>query len=624
MSEKNTSIGKARFQGAMCALLLIVVVSGICTQFVAYRMAYPSALGSPLFWKIYSPFEWFQWGKSFYRYSPETYGYASLIFITGVVLSIWAFRIYIGVKTRSSRKHEGTHGSASFATQEEVEATGLIGSGSGVYCGGFEDKSGRIQYLRHKGGEHVCAFAPTGSGKGVGLVIPTLLSEPESVFIIDIKGENYAITSGWRKKHANNIVLRFDPSGEGGCSWNALGEIRFGTSDQISDAQNIAHMLMDGDGKGLDDRWKRVAFELLSGVIMHALYKGKAVGRVPCIKDCADILTGTGDFAAPEAESEYEYDDKKSLAGLFEEMKNVSFAEGDEAAKEAEFYIRSVGTAMADKPEKELGSVVSGASLELALYRDPKIGKNTSRNDFKVADLMDHDKPVSLYFIVDPNNLERLRPLIRLLLTRIIAGLTGKMEFFEGRSKTKHKHKLLLMLDEFASFKKLEMFQSALAFIRGYGIKAYIIIQDIQQLYDAYGQYQSITSNCHIRIAYAPTELRTAEMLSKMCGQTTVINEQISVSGKRFGGTAGQFSSSFHSSQRPLMTPDEVQRLPLTKVDENGNVLETGKLLVFVAGERPILGTHILYYQDQTFSKRSKIPPPAKSDVVRQKEEGTK
>jgi type IV secretion system protein VirD4 len=107
----------------------------------------------------------------------------------------------------------------------------------------------------------------------VGLVIPTLLSYLHSVFVVDIKGENYAITSGWRQKHANNIVLKFDPAAsDGSCSWNPLGEISFGTFSQISDAQNIAHMIIDSDGKGLNDHWRRIsrAHTLHKGLRRHA------------------------------------------------------------------------------------------------------------------------------------------------------------------------------------------------------------------------------------------------------------------------------------------------------------------------------------------------------------------
>ncbi|MDQ3186482.1 MAG: type IV secretory system conjugative DNA transfer family protein, partial [Pseudomonadota bacterium] len=271
---------------------------------------------------------------------------------------------------------------------------------------------------------------------------------------------------------------------------------------------------------------------------------------------------------------------------------------------------------MSSKPEKELDSVISTANNALSLYRDPIVGGNTSRSDFKISDLMDADNPVSLYFIPDPDNLLRLKPLMRLLITRIIMGLTGKMEFDDGRSKTAHKHRLLLMLDEFPSLGKLDIFERALAFMAGYGIKAYIITQDMQQLYQEYTQYQSITSNCHIRIAFAPTELKTAEMLSKMTGVTTVINEQISTSGKRFGVVAGNFSSSFHSSHRALMTPDEIQGLDLTIKDDDGNLVP-GKMLVFVAGSSVILARQTPYFLDPTFDERSRIEPPKTSDVLR-------
>ena len=176
------------------------------------------------------------------------------------------------------------------------------------------------------------------------------------------------------------------------------------------------------------------------------------------------------------------------------------------------------------------------------------------------------------------------------------------------------------MLDEFPTLGRLDVFEGALAFIRGYGIKAYIIVQDVQQLYKAYSNFESIISNCHIRLAYAPNKLETAEWLSKMTGQTTVIKEQISTSGKRFGaGGLGQVSRSYQEVQRPLMTSDEIMRLPGPAKDNDGDILEPGEMLIFVAGHPVIRGRQILYFLDPTFSKRSQIPPPETSDVVRNK-----
>lgn len=611
-----------RLLGGMLFVVLVIIMNSAATQFVAYRLSYHSALGDPLFASFYNPFAWWAWMFRFNEYSPDTYSYAFIIFLAGSAASLLACTLVVGFKTRSSKKHEGAHGTARFATMEDVEQSGLI-QGSGVYCGGFDAEDGRTLYLRHNGPEHVCVIAPPRSGKGVGLIVPTLLSWPHSVFVLDIKGENYAMTAGWRQIEAGNIVLRFDPSEKGtSCSWNPLGEIRYGTHYQISDAQNIALMVIDSDGKGLMDHWRRAAFELLAGVIMHALYKTRAVGRFPCLKDCADILTGVGDFATPPQEAE-DGMQEAALTGLFAEMQNITLDAGDPVEREAELYIRGVGRSMFDKPEKERGSVISTANNELSLYRDPIIGENTSRCDFKVKDLMDHDRPASLYFVTSPDNLHRLKPLIRLLLTRIIMGLTGQMEYDSGRSKTAHKHRLLLMLDEFPSLGRLDVFETALAYISGYGIKAYIITQDIQQLYKAYTREESIISNCHIRIAYAPNKLETAEWLSRMTGQSTIVKEQISTSGKRFGAVLEQVSHSYHEIQRPLMTSDEIMRLPGPKKDKHGDILEPGEMLIFVAGSPVIRGRQILYFLDPTFSGRSRIKPPRKSDIA-QREAGKK
>lgn len=620
MSVKNTSIGKARLQGALCAGLLVVVVNGICTQFVADRMTYHPSLGAPLFWKIYNPFEWWEWSGTFFGASPETFGYAGAICAIGVSVSFFVANIMIGIRARSSRKNDGSHGTAHFASPEEVKESGLrpskTASGAVVYCGAyFDEKSKRTQYLRHLGPEHICAIAPTRSGKGVGLVIPTMLSWTESVFALDPKGELYELTSGWRQNGGRNVVLRFDPAEElGSCAWNPLEEIRFGTRHQIGDAQNIALMVIDTDGKGLFDHWRTAAHELLVGIIIHNLYKAAEVGRKPSLQDCAHVLTGVGDFSPDDEKMSDEM--KRALEDLFGEMMSVSLG-GNQAEQEAQLTIRGTGKRFSQTAEKEMLSIISTANNSLSLYRDPIVGGNTSHSDFKIADLMDYERPVSLYFVTVFENKDRMKPLARLLLTQILLRLTGPMKYVNGRAITNHKHKLLLMLDEFPSLGKLEILESALAYIAGWGIKAYLITQDVQQLYKAYTSYESIISNCHVRIAFAPNKLETAEWLSKMTGETTVIKEQISTSGKRFGGGAENYSRSYQESRRPLMTPDEIQRLPAPKKDEDGNILEAGEMLIFVAGQPVIRGRQILYFLDPTFSERSRIPPPEKSDTVR-------
>jgi type IV secretion system protein VirD4 len=203
------------------------------------------------------------------------------------------------------------------------------------------------------------------------------------------------------------------------------------------------------------------------------------------------------------------------------------------------------------------------------------------------------------------------------MINQIVRGLTEKMEFKDGRSTAGYKHRLLLMLDEFPSLGKLDVFEESLAFIAGYGLKAYLIIQDISQLWTAYGKDESIFSNCHVRVAYAPNKIETAELLSKMTGTATVVKHSHSYSGSLFGSQSN-ISTSTQETQRALLTADEVMRLPAARKDASGNVIEPGDMLIFMAGQTPIYGKQILYFMDPTFSTRARIAAPETSDVLPQ------
>jgi type IV secretion system protein VirD4 len=627
MNEQNTSITKTRTVGGILLLLALLILNSFCTQFVARSFYYHPWLGSPILGEIYNPFDWWKWSFGFYDYAPTIYNQVFGIFMLGFLFSLLIFVIGVGLKSRSSRKHEGAHGTAHFATAEEVRDSGLL-QRAGIYCGGYADEAtGRTRYLRHNGPEHACVIAPTRSGKGVCNVIPTLLSWPHSVLVLDPKGEDYATTAGWRRAKANNVILRFEPAEPGiSCAWNPIGEVRFGSRYQISDAQNIALMVVDDDGMGIkSNHFRSAAYELLVGLILHALYKAHTVGREPCLQDVAHMLTGVGEFAAPDDDNAGEFDDgdPSALMSLFVEMRNVTLIDESPAAREAQLVIRGIGRRMENTPARELGSIISTANNSLSLYRDPIVGENTSRSDFKIADLMDHDRPVSLYFITTFRNKDRMKPLARLLLTQVVLGLCDRMEFEAGRSKTAHTHRLLLMLDEFPTLGKLQVFEDALAYIGGYGIKAYIITQDVQQLYKTYTNHESIISNCHVRIAYAANKVETADWLSKMTGQTTIIKENISTSGKRFGMMFEQASRSYQEVQRPLMTPDEIMRLPGPTKNVKGDILSPGEMLLFVAGQPVIKGRQTPYFLDPVFIARSNIAPRQTSDTIRGAKAGT-
>ena len=489
---------------------------------------------------------------------------------------------------------DNLHGSARWATESEIKKMGLE-SNQGVYIGGFEVKTG-TKYLRHNGPEHIIAIAPTRSGKGVGLVVPTLLAWEDSAIVLDIKGENWSLTSGWRKSHGKNYCLRFEPAAlEGSVKFNPLAEIRLGTDHEVADVQNIAIMIVDPDGKGLNDHWAKTGYSLIVGTALHCLYVAKKKSRVATILDIANCL------ADPNTTID------KTLDMM---LKTVHLPTGPHPVVAA--CVRE----MLNKSENELSGVVSTAMSFLSLYRDPVVAKNTSYSEFKISDLMNADKPVSLYLIVSPTDISRMRPLLRLMINLIVRNLTKKLDFKDGRPVKGYKHRLLLMLDEFPALGRLEIFQESLAFIAGYGLKAFLVTQDIAQLYSAYGKDESIISNCHIRLAYAPNKAETQDLLSKMLGTTTVYKKAVTRSAKAGLLSTPQYTESWQEIQRPLLTPQECGSLPSAEKNAKGEITIAGDMLIFVAGYQPIYGKQILYFNDPVFMARASIKAPLDTDRI--------
>lgn len=614
----NVPRSKAPAWGLLILCVVIVLINGAFTQFFADRFDYHRVLGQPLFWHCYEPFAWVVWSIQFYENTKTTWNMA---YVTSIVLYATVFLVYaltLGFATRRTKKHDWIHGTAHWASETEIRKTGLLPSsgetGRGVYVGAWEDRQGVLRYLRHDGPEHIAAIAPTRSGKGVGLVIPTLLSWPHSTVVHDMKGELWALTAGWRQKKARNKVLKFDPASESGsCRFNPLQEIRLGSSSEVADVQNLVTIMVDPDGKGLNDHWTKTAHAFLTGVTLHLLYKARnenetklkknpnAEPNTACLYDVAYALS----------------DPKRPITDLYEEMLITEHvADPTNYLKRIPHpVVAAAARDMLNRPEQERGSVLSSAMSYLMLYRDPLVATNTSRGDFSISDLMNNENPLSLYLVVRPADKDRLKPLMRLLLNQIVRVLTREeMKFKDGQSEKSFKHRLLLMLDEFPSFGRLEVFQEALAFIAGYGIKAYLIMQDISQLRAAYGHDESILSNCHIRVAYAPNKPETAKWLSDIVGKTTVSVMDTSTSGHRFGAVLQNVNQSIHSVGRQLLTPDECMTLPGPTRERSDHILKGGDMLIFTAGFSPIYGKQILYFQDPEFKARARVSAPTETD----------
>lgn len=432
------------------------------------------------------------------------------------------------------------------------------------------------------------------------MVIPTLLSWTASAVIADLKGELWALTAGWRKKYAKNKVLKFEPAAaNGSVGFNPLEEIRIGTEYEVGDTQNLATLIVDPDGKGLNDHWQKTAQPFLVGCILHLLYKSQKEGILASLPEVDKMLS----------------DPNSSVYELYTEMTQYSHVNGENHP-----VVGSAGRDQLDRPDEEAGSVLSTAKSYLSLYRDPIVARNVSHSEFRIKDLMNDSDPVSLYIVTQPNDKARLRPLVRILLNMIIRLNADKLDFKDGAPVASYKHRMLMMLDEFPSLGKLEILQESLAFLAGYGIKCYLICQDINQLKSretGYGQDETITSNCHVQNAYPPNRLETAQHLSKLTGQTTVVKEQKTTSGKRTSALLSNVSVTMTETARPLLTDDECMRMPAPVKNDKGLIEKAGDMIIYVAGYPAIYGKQLLYFQDKTFLARSKIPAPSQSDKLR-------
>lgn len=548
------------------AVVFGVVIAGVwsATQWTAAALGYQPRLGLPWFelfeTPVYHPWRLFDWWFFFGAYAPEVFdtggaiaGASGMLAVgVAIVMSIW--------RARQSRQVT-TYGSARWAEPEDIRKAGLTRP-AGVFLGLHDD-----HYLRHEGPEHVLAFAPTRSGKGVGLVVPTLLSWPASAVIHDIKGENWNLTAGWRARFSH--CLLFNPTDLLSAAYNPLLEVRRG-AHEVRDVQNIADILVDPEG-ALERRnhWEKTSHALLVGAILHVLYAGED-----------KTLRGVANFLSdPQCPFEVTLHRMMTTRHLGDETHPV---------------VASAAREVLNKSENERSGVLSTAMSFLGLYRDPTVAQVTSRCDWRIADLIAAEHPVSLYLVVPPSDISRTKPLIRLILNQIGRRLT---ESLDGSDGVQRRHTLLLMLDEFPALGRLDFFESALAFMAGYGLRAFLISQSLNQIDKAYGQNHSILDNCHVRVTFATNDERTAKRISETLGTATELRAQRNYAGHRLAPWLGHLMVSRQETARPLLTPGEVMQLP------------PDEAVVMVASVAPIRARKLRYYNDANFKQRV-LPPP--------------
>ncbi|MER9713288.1 conjugal transfer protein TraG [Mesorhizobium sp. M0174] len=546
----------------LTVFLIVLLTVWAATQWTAWKLGFQAQLGPPWFdvggLPVYYPPALLWWWYFYDAYAPDIFLEGGLIAVSGGFLSII---VAIGMSVWRARevKNVQTYGSARWADRREVEAAGLLGS-DGVVLGRYDR-----HYLRHDGPEHVLCFAPTRSGKGVGLVVPSLLAWPGSAIVHDIKGENWQLTAGFRALHGR--VLLFDPTNSQSSAYNPLLEVRRGEWE-VRDAQNIADILVDPEGS-LEKRnhWEKTSHALLVGAILHVLYAEQD-----------KTLAGVAAFLS---------DPKRPIESTLATMMKTAHLGGAGPHP----VIASAARELLNKSDNERSGVLSTAMSFLGLYRDPVVAEATRHCDWRIADIVGGKRPATLYLVVPPSDISRTKPLIRLILNQIGRRLTEDLHTKSNR------HRLLLMLDEFPALGRLDFFESALAFMAGYGLKGFLIAQSLNQIEKAYGPNNSILDNCHVRVSFATNDERTAKRVSDALGTATEMRAMKNYAGHRLSPWLGHLMVSRQETARQLLTPGEIMQLP--PADE----------IVMVAGAPPIRAKKVRYYEDARFRERI-LPTP--------------
>lgn len=559
MSQKSTKIARTVFILLGIAIVIIGIPWASGVTFLHVNGADP-ALAGPFsiieYWKLYA-----HSSEKFVRVSVQLCAIGPWALLAGFIG--WA------VITKQNRP---LHGAARFANTAEIRKAGLLDPKGGldktILVG---KKNGR--YLTYGGYQFVILAAPTRSGKGVGIVVPNCLNYSDSLVVLDIKGENFDITSGFRAKHGQKVYL-FAPFDEAGVThrYNPLEYISDDPAQRLGDIDAIGTALYSG-GNQNDKFWSENAKDLFRGLCLFVLE------RKDLPKTFGEILRQASGKEKPLKEY------------IFEELKKAQ----DTGHPFSNACIDCLNRVLSNS-ENTLAGIVATFGTPLLIFQNPRVDLATSANDFDLREV--RRERMSIYFKMPPNKLKEGSVLVNLFFDQL---LNLNTRVLPSQDKTL-KQQCLVLLDEMTSIGKVAMIAQAVSYMAGYNMRLLTIIQNKSQLEDVYGKAGALTllSNHALMVMYAPspTVQSDAQEYSEMLGYETV---------KSRSRTSSMQSSSTSTSdqRRALMLPQEIRELGQTRE------------IVSLENCKPILCDKIRYYEDPDFTCRAHLPPPSipKQDI---------
>jgi type IV secretion system protein VirD4 len=494
--------------------------------------------------------------------------------IASIVISGFGLVVVLpGALVAAARPKRPLHGDARFASPQEVARAGLLSDADvparprvliGRYRGRFLGLPGQLS---------VMLSAPTRSGKGVGVVIPNLLNWPDSVVVLDIKGENFDVTAGYRAAHGQ-AVYAFSPFDEGARShrWNPLTAVRTSPLHRVGDLLAIGQVFFPNEGSGSSSEafFNDQARNLFLGLGLLLL----ETPELP--RSIGELLRQSSGRGQPL---------KDHLTGLMEQRRNKGQPYSDECVDALQRLLTN--------SENTLSSIVATFNAPLTIFADAIVDAATSADDFKLEDL--RRRHMSIYVRVPPNRLANARPLLHLFFSQLVSLNTQQLPEQDPSLKLQ----CLLVNDEFAAMGRVAIISSAAAFLAGYNLRLLTVVQAMSQLDAVYGDKEARTfaTNHGLQILYAPREQRDADEYSAMLGTFT---ERVTSRGRsRSFSQHGHTSVSRNESdqRRALLLPQEFKELG------------SERLVVIAENCKPILAEKIRYYRDKVFKARLRAPP---------------
>lgn len=551
----------------------------------AERFGEPLIAFGPI--RLYWPLEFFVWQKALGKTNPSIFAFAKVFILGGVgagILVAWKLATDAPLLSETPRGRHIVDGG--WASVGDAKRAGLLGGPRGMVLGVWRGLLG-ARPVTYDGPGHALIVGATRTGKGRAVVVPTLLAWEGSIVALDPKGEladgdariGFPGTAGYRSQVSH--IVRFAPTRLDSAKFNPLLEVRRGVHE-VRDVQNIVDILTAPTRETNETPfWRTAASNLLLGVILDVLYTAPAERKT---------------FAEVRARLSRMDQTAEAMQGGWQSR------DGRITALSMPHPIaQEVANSYLAMEERTQSNVRATAESYLMVFADALVAENTATSTFRIADLVGLDQPVTLYLQPPPSDMDRLMPLMRLIIGQVVRVLTeDKVADSLGRLR---RHRTLLLLDEFPLLGALPGFERAMGLMAGYDIQAMLVCQSINSIRGVYGRDNVIIDNCDVITSFGVNDPATAEVICKLGGDVIEMIPQ--TTRHRSGGFGGQQRSShtWRDQRRPLMQTGDPLRLP------------PDQMLIFKGGCKPIRARKLQADRFRLFAGRL-IAEAAKSETL--------